>query len=285
MDDTSIEEIDWFPLPEVESRDHVIPERAPGPTCSYNVNPNLTTPIKAHPQLPNLSVLSINSSAPSNINDRSSVSTTPTQLDQLWTKFLDLYVTKPHPLITCNKDECTCTCHHENEVSKHQERQTETIFTTPSKLEPYPLPTSPSTTEATPPTTPQAKPTKAMERLTLQDACRHFKTSFIKNSLARQEEIKRKPRNKMLTSTYHTPSFIQRLNKITVPRQKMTYKEMYMHTKNKWDVLPEVIAKNKKSVKEKEAETNRLRVKIYQKEVLARMRRLKEKSKKMKQYL
>lgn len=213
MDDTSIEEIDWFPLPEVKSRDHVIPERAP---MSYNVNP--TTPIKAHPQLPNLSVLSINSSAPSNINDRSSVSPTPTQLDQLWTKFLDLYVTKPHPLITCNKDECTCTCHHENEVNKHQGRRTETIFTTPSKLEPYPLTNSPSITEATPPTTPQATPTKAMERLTLQDACRHFKTSFIKNSLARQEEIKRKPRNKMFMTTYHTssshtPSFIQRLNK------------------------------------------------------------------------
>ena len=218
MDDTSIEEIDWFPLPEVESRDHVIPERAPIP---YNVNP--TTPIKAHPQLPNLSVLSINSSAPSNINDRSSVSTTPTQLDQLWTKFLDLYVTKPHPLITCNKDECTCTCHHDNEVNEHQERRTETIFTTPSRFEPHPLTTSPLITDATPTSTQQttptdATPTKPMERLTLQEACYHFKTSFIKNSLARQEEIKRKPRNKVLTITNHTPSshtpsLIQRINK------------------------------------------------------------------------
>ena len=39
----------------------------------------------------------------------------------------------------------------------------------------------------------------------------------------------------------------------------------YYHINRKWDVLPEVMAKNKKSVKEKEAETNRLRVKIYQK--------------------
>ena len=260
MDDPSVEEIDWFPLPEMDStEDHAHSEKDPTPYAKSQFNPCQPPPPPPHcDRLHDLSVFSIksNSTAVPSSPDPPSILTTPTQLDQLWAQFLDLYVSKSHPFITCNKDECTCTCHHDND--KPKPIKTEPFLFAP--FQPKQLPDEPHpqiVSEDTPTITTGTEST----RLTLQDACRHYKSSFIKNSMARQDAIKNKLRGwgiSVTTPVSHTPSFTPGKNKskililpfftffpspplplsgITDPnpfreaRPKMSYKDMYMYSK------------------------------------------------------
>lgn len=77
----SLEDIDWYPLPEV----------------------NIHSPVPNSVDC-NISICTVDSSV---ISPQGSV--TATQLDDLWKKFLDMCITKPFPLNTGS----TCICHRD----------------------------------------------------------------------------------------------------------------------------------------------------------------------------
>lgn len=191
------EEIDWYPLPEIASSNNVHVKSTPSLS-------SVKRPLRQ--DYSNLSILSLKSSTFASQQTPPSVSsiattrpsTTPTnnQLDYLWNKFIELYISKPHPFLTNTKQEnCMCTCHR-------------TSLTTPTSLK----------FNVSPPQTPkphthtkdkpiiinnshqksaeinQKSPKPVMERLSLQDACRHFKKSFIKNSEERQKMLRNRHR-------------------------------------------------------------------------------------------
>lgn len=123
--------------------------------------------------------------------------------------------------------------------------------------------------------------------MSLQEACRLLNSKFISNCERRQELVKQRVRqnfeyredkqSKEEQSVYmnsvcvREPSFVNIEPKM---RPRMTYKEMYEQSKRYWRELPEVKKKAEEERRKREAATNRLRMKIYQKEVLIRMRRL-----------
>ena len=124
---------------------------------------------------------------------------THTELDSLWKQFLDMYIAKPHSLITprltpISSKECTCTCHHYrgNEPVLVNKPLQFTVSASSLKL---PI---------------QKTPQEMVQQnggITLQQACRTLKKDFVRNSLNRQEAIKQKRRNKlpMTTPTINKP--------------------------------------------------------------------------------
>lgn len=162
----SVDNIDWYPLPEVPETSLTTPL-----STRLNQDNNYTN---------NLSILSLKSSTASQPTPSTDPLATPTQLDQLWEKFLDVYVSRPHPFF---KEQCTCTCHRGNHPPIDTPTFSQFNVSPPLTYNPH------LQTEATP--TP----------LSLQEACLHFKNKFVRNSKVRQETLKQRQRPIMKMTT------------------------------------------------------------------------------------
>jgi hypothetical protein len=79
------------------------------------------------------------------------------------------------------------------------------------------------------------------------------------------------PNVKEAAKSQRSPHFI--LINVTKQRPKMSPVEMYHNSRKYWCKLPEVQQKVREQKRESEAATNRLRMKLYQQEVLGRLRR------------
>jgi len=132
---------------------------------------------------------------------------------------------------------------------------------------------------------PQEQRKHTLTQLTLQEALTAFRPDFIQQSCERQRSLREKQwervdgrhrpppiRNrKGAPQSEKTPKFF--FVDASNCRPRMSMRQMYQQSKRYWHQLPEVRQKVTQEKRRSEAATNRLRVKLYQKEVLARLRR------------